>query len=191
MNLTPSAYKNSLMRQGTYAGQSKKNQADTIVETTWYEDLATRTCYLYDYYHDNEPLKLNDLHPDERYKVPVDLKYIVNGSQTYAKDPITYRLMFKPSEEGVDSIVPYYKEMFIDRYDAHFPIGLYVDVPDSKGRYNRWLIVDSANVNDPQFPTYEILRCDHIFEWIWQNKKYRWPGVLRSQNSYNSGIWTD
>lgn len=183
--LTPSKYKESLRRTGRYAGESKKNQSDVIVESTWYEDLATRTCYLYDYYHDNEPLKLNDLHPDERIQTPVDLKYIVNGSQTYDKDAITYRIMFKPSEEGHDELVPYYKEDFIDRYGATFPVGLFVSIPDAKGKYNRWLVVDRANINDPQFPTYEILRCDFIARWIYEGKKYQIPVVLRSQNSYN------
>ena len=181
--LTPSQYKDNLKRHGSFAGQSKKNQADTIIESTWYEDLATRTCYLYDFYHDDEPLKLNDLHPEGTEKIPVDLKYIVNGSQTFAKDAVTYRIMFKPSEEGRDELVPYYKESFIDNYSARFPVGLYIDIEDSNGKYNRWLVVDKANVNDPQFPTYEILRCDYLFQYIYQGKKYQVPGVLRSQNS--------
>ena len=110
--LTPSQYKKDLKKQGAFAGQTKKNQADVIIESTWYEDLATRTCYLYDYYHDNEPLKLNDLHPDERMQIPIDLKYIVNSSQTMDKDQVSYHIMLKPSEEGKDEIVPYYKEFF-------------------------------------------------------------------------------
>lgn len=187
--LTPSRYKDSLKRTGRYAGEAKKNQSDVIIESTWYEDLATRTCYLYDYYHDNEPLKLNDLHPDERIQVPIDIKYIVNSSQTMDKDQVSYHIMLKPSEEGKDEIVPYYNELFKERYGATFPVGLYISIPDSKGKYNRWLIVDRANVNDPQFPTYEILRCDYVFQWIWDGNKYQYPGVLRSQNSYNSGIW--
>jgi hypothetical protein len=60
---------------------------------------------------------------------------------------------------------------------------------DESGRYNRWLIVDKANYNSNQFPTFEILRCDKVFQWIHDNKKYQCAGVLRSQNSYNSGIW--
>ncbi len=99
--------------------------------------------------------------------------------------------MFKPGEEGHDELVPYYRECFIDRYDADFPVGLFVSIPDSKKKYNRWLVVDRANVNDPQFPTYEILRCDYVFQWIHKGGKYQMPGVLRSQNSYNSGIWRD
>lgn len=191
MNLTPSAYKANLKRTGLFAGQAKKNQADTIMEAGWYEDLATRRCYLYDIYHDNEPTKLNDLSPEGTEKIPVDLRYIVNGSQTYDKDVITQHVMFKPSEEGRDELVPYYKESFINRYSAQFPVGLYCDVPDAKGNYNRWLVVDRANFNDPQFPTYEILRCDYLVQYVFNGVKYQIPAVLRSQNSYNSGIWRD
>jgi len=164
-------------------GQVRKHDADMIVEATWYNDLATRKCYLFDYYHDPQPLKLNDLQPDESVQIPVCLKYIVYSSQTYSKDAITYHIQFKPSEEGDDSIVPYYAKYFKDRYDATFPCGLYVLIPDDKGKYNKWLIVGTANVNDPQFPTYEILRCDKVFQWIYNNTKYQMCGVLRSQNS--------
>jgi len=30
-----------------------------------------------------------------------------------------------------------------------------------------------------------------VFQWIHAGKKYQCAGVLRSQNSYNSGLWTD
>ena len=182
---TPNMYKQKLLRKGSYAGQSHKNQADNILENTWYEDLATRTCYLFDYYHDDEPTKLDDLTPNETIQVPIDVKYIVNSSQSLAKDQISYHVMLKPSEEGKDELVPYYKEFFKDRYDATFPVGLYLLVPDAKGKYNRWLIVDRANVNDPQFPTYEILRCDKVIQYVFENVKYQIASVLRSQNSYN------
>ena len=181
---TPNSYKQRLLSKGGYAGESHKNQADGVLEYTWYEDLATRTCYLFDYYHDNEPLKLNDLTPDESMMIPIDLKYIVNSSQTLDKDQISYHVMLKPSQEGDVSIVPYYKEMFADRYDAHFPVGLYALIPDNNGKYNKWLIVAPANINDPQFPTYEILRCDKIIQYVYNNVKYQIAAVLRSQNSY-------
>lgn len=191
MNLTPSMYKQRLQRSGLFAGQSKKNQADIIAETSWYEDLATRTCYFYDYFHDNEPLKLNDLHPDKKLQVPLDVKYIVYSSQTYSKDAVTYHIQFKPSQEGHSELVSYYDECFKNRYNATFPVGLYVAIPDAKGVYNRWLVVDKANYNDPQYPTYEVLRCGYVLDWIFKGIKYRYPCVLRSQNSYNSGVWED
>lgn len=33
--------------------------------------------------------------------------------------------------------------------------------------------------------------CDHLLQWIYKAKKYESWVSLRSQNSYNSGIWTD
>lgn len=182
-------YKERMKRDGEYNGQARKTHADQIVEATWYNDLATRRCYLFDFRHDPQPFKLNDLTPDYSMQVPVDLKYIVYSSQTYAKDAITYHVQFKPSEDGDSSVVPYYDYVFGRRYDASFPCGLYVLIPDNHGKYNKWLIVDTANYNDPQFATYEVLRCDKVFQWIYDNKKYQMAGVLRSQNSYNSGIW--
>lgn len=182
-------YRTRLAKKGKYNGQVRKREADKITESTWYNDEATRRCYLFDYYHDPQPLKFNDLQPDESLQVPIDLKYIVYSSQTYAKDAITYHIQLKPSQEGDMSIVPYYEKYFATQYDAIFPCGLYILIPDDNDVYNKWLIVGTANVNDPQFPTYEILRCDKVLQWVYNNEKYQMCGVLRSQNSYNSGIW--
>lgn len=164
-------------------GEAHKAQSDMVMEATWYNDIATRTCYLFDYDHDPQPLELNNLTPNPKMQVAVDLKYLTNSSQTLDKDAISYHIQFKPSQEDDSSIVPYYNEMFGDRYGAKFPVGLYVLIPDDKGKYNKWLIVASANVNDPQFPTYEVLRCDKVLQWIYKNKKYQMCCVLRSQNS--------
>lgn len=165
-------------------GRARKAESDNVMLWSWDEDIQSQTAYLYDYYIDlqsGEALKLNDLHPDQDlYKIPIDIKYIRHGSQTYAQDPITYWIQLKP---GQKCNVPYYNEILGDRYDATFPIGLYVEIMDESGRYNRWLIVDKANYNSNQFPTFEILRCDKVFQWIHDNKKYQCAGVLRSQNS--------
>jgi hypothetical protein len=96
-------------------------------------------------------------------------------------------MQFMPGQE---CNVDYYEEMF-GRYNATFPVGLYVDVMDESGKYNRWLCVNTANYNQSQFPTYELLRCDYIYQWVYKGRKYECPGVSQSQNSYNSGIWTD
>lgn len=162
-------------------GQQRKHQSDVIMEATWSEDLQSKIAYLYDWYHDDEPLKLRNLNsPNSPVKVPIEIKYIVNSSQTFDKDGVTYHLQLRPSQE---CNVDYYNEFFIDRYDSIFPIGLYIDIPDNKNQYNRWLIVEKANFYDPQFSTFEILPCDYVFQWMIGGKKYQMPGVLRSQNS--------
>ena len=170
-------------------GQVHKNQSDQVMEMTWYTDLATRTCYLYDYWHDDFKDQLRDLRPEiDKKKIPISLKYLANSSQTYDKDYVTYHIQMKPSQE---CNVPYYDEYFGKRYNGIFPLGLFVDIPDNKGKYNRWLVVNTANYYDAQFSTYEILPCDMVFNWIWKGQKIKMAGVLRSQNSYNSGIWED
>lgn len=167
-------------------GQLKKHQSDMIMEDTWWNDIASRVGYLYDWYHDDYKTILNDLDSrNDPKKIPIDMKYLVNSSQTMAKDPITYHLQLRPSQQ---INVPYYEEFFGKRYSATFPCGLYVDIEDACGKYNRWLVVACANSNDPQFRTYELLRCDYVFQWIMDGKKFNMPGVLRSQNSYSYAL---
>ena len=86
---------------------------------------------------------------------------------------------------------PYYKEMFGERYDARYPLGLYVDVPDNNDIYQRWLVVDFGYSYELQFDSWAILPCDYRFQWIFNGEKNQMWGVTRSQNSYNSGIWLD
>lgn len=171
-------------------GRSRKRQSDQIMLGTWDQDIQSQTCYIYDFYHDqksSESLKLNDLHPqDDPYKIPLDIKFIRHTGQTYDKDPVTFWLQMKP---GQKCNVDYYGEVLGERYDALFPIALFADIADEDGSYNKWLIVDKANYNGSLYPTFEILRCDFIARWIYKGHKYQCPAVLRSQNSYNAGIW--
>ena len=111
-----------------------------------------------------------------------------SSSQTYNKDAVTVHLQLRPEQK---CNVWYYEKLFKQRYNATFPVALYVDIPDEQGIYNRWLVVQKANYNVTQFPTFEILRCDKVFQYVIDRKKYWIAGVLQSQNSYNSGIWTD
>lgn len=169
-------------------GRIRKMQSDDIMEQTWWEDIAAQKAYIYDYYHDDEPLQLNNLASvDSKLKTEIDVKYILSAAQTLDKDYVSFHIQLRPSQE---CNVDYYFDEFEDRFGTQFPLGLYIDLQDSKGKYNRWLIVDYANWNDPQFPTYQVLRCDYIYQWIYKGRKYQMAGVQRSQNSYNSGVWT-
>ena len=170
-------------RYNNTVGRIHKFDSDYIMEETWDNDISAMTGYLYDWYHDENKTELNDMCICN--KVPIDIKFLRNSSATMAKDAVTYHLQLRPSQE---CNVDYYPEVFGNRYGAYFPMGLYIDIPDSKDRYNRWLVVAPANYDDPQFPTFELLRCDFIFQYIYEGKKYNMAGVLRSQNSYNSGL---
>ena len=170
-------------------GQAHKTDSDKIMDVTWWNDINSRVAYLYDFYHDDYKTQLDDLHPEnDSKKVPIDIKFLQNSMQSYASDAVTFHLQLRP---GQQCNVDYYDEFFKTRYNTTFPVGLYVDIQDEQGKYNKWLIVDKANYNVTQFPTFEILRCDYILQYIVEQTKYQIAGVLRSQNSYNSGIWTD
>lgn len=171
-------------------GQNHKTQSDMVIEATWDNGIASRVAYFYDYEHDNYLTQLDDLKPEQdKNKIPISIKYLAHTSQTLSKDKVSYHLQLKPSQD--ENVIPYYKEKFKERYGATFPVGLFVDIPDNKGKYNRWLVVAEADYNDAQFPTFELLRCDYVFQWVIDGVKMQMAGVLRSQNSYNSGVWVD
>lgn len=176
-----STYKRSLYHMGETEGMARKEQSDKIMNWTWKRDLQSRVCYLYDYYHDDEPDKNYNLHPNQsRCKTPIDVKYIVNSYNSDGKDQVSYHIQFRPNQE---CNVDYYEDNFVKRCGATFPIGLYIDIPDDKKIYRRWLIIENANTYDPQFITWSILPCDYRFCWIYKNQKYKMWGVSRSQSS--------
>lgn len=176
---------------GSYTnGEAHKVESDMVMEQTWYDDLQTRTAYFYDYEHDPHPRQFEGLSPaDDAGKVPITIKYIENSSQTLNKDAVSYHIMFRPSQDL--GVVKYYKTNYEERWGATFPCGLYVDIPDYRGVYNKWLVVGMAQSNNAQFPTYEILRVNYLFTWVFNRTKYQMAGVQRNQNSYSSGLWVD
>ena len=174
------------MKGSNTLGQARIAQANMITEATWNEDLSQRIAYQFDCYHDPNPRWLKNMKPTKDM-IPLDIKFIRHTSQTMDKDSVTFHMQLRPSQQ---MNVPYYQR-YIDSYENTWPLGLYLLIPDSKGIYNRWLVVAEADGNDIQFPTYELLRCDYTFQYIIDGKKMEVAGVLRSQNSYNSGVWTD
>lgn len=98
---------------------------------------------------------------------PVDAKYIVHTYYTISKDAVDYHLQFRPG--------------------IHYPIGTYVDIPDDVNEYHTWLIV--ARSDEPQFVKYNVLKCNWTFKWMDGEIVRECLGVLRSRNSYNSGLW--
>lgn len=184
-------------------GKQIKAISDRVMDQTWDLDVATRQCYLYDVYHDDldtrNTIKLgyNYSPPEGSQKIPVMLKFMVKQYKSLAKDQPEYHIMFPPEEWNKvqvedESLVPDWWYSY-SSLGVSFPIGLYVDIPNDKGVYYRWLIMyeDVAN----QFPKFGVIRCNYIFDWVTNKPQGRFlrhmPGVQRSQNSYNSGLWTD
>ncbi len=171
-------------------GEAHKLESDKIMEATWYQDMNAKTAYFYNQSRDEEFNVKDDLHPERTHKIPIEVKLFEMEYNSLSKDEQGFHLQFKPSFDYKE-VVPYYDEEFANPYDAHFPIGLYLDYPDSKGVYHRWLCVGQYRQYANQFPTWIVLPCDFKLQWIYKNQKFESWGTLRSQSSYNSGTWLD
>ena len=168
-------------------GQQHSMDAQGVIEHTWYDDPASMVAYFYDYYHDDERDKNTHLHPElSKTKIPIDIKYMMSAYKSLNKDEVDLRIMFKPSYRCT---VPYYKKMFEDITHSIFPTGLYCDIKDEKGVWNRWLVVATSSLYNHDFPTWAILPCGYKFQWMSKGRKMEMWGVEQSQNSYNSGVW--
>lgn len=172
---------------GTTSGEAHKRNSDVVVEATWYSDVNSKTAYFYDQEHDDEFDVLDDLHPEKsQTKIPVDVKLFEVEYNSLSREEQPLHLQFKPSY--VPNI-PYYDEKFIKPTNSLFPVGLFLDYPDSKGVFHRYLVVGEYRHYANQFPTYLVLPCNHKLQWIYQGKKYESWCVTRSQSSYNAGTW--
>ena len=194
-------FKNRMARQGSYMGQSLKNQSDMIMDATFKRDPAYRVCYLQNkgtifpeqtlegykkakaVFAGEDGYDVSELADFE----PIECKYLVKSYYSIQGDTIDYYLQFRPNVHGSN---------------PNIRVGAYVFVPDDLGVYNLWLIV--ARDDRPQFPQFYILRCDYLGKWyISDTDILRYEGthvdigsyfswvVARTQSSYNSGIWTD
>ena len=185
-------------------GQIYKEQSDWAMEQTFENDIATKTCYIYDHFHDDfftdEHGITRSLAEGMTYentnKTKIDAKFIIKSYQSMDKDQVEYYLMFRPSQpvrfnEGDD--LYYYETDFRKRYGATFPIGLFVDVPDDRGIYHKWIVCRNEPAN--QFPKYLILPVNYELTWIEKSNdkriKRRMWCCLRQQNSYTIGTYTD
>lgn len=185
-------------------GEKLKSEADQLMELTWDNDLAAKTCYIYDHFHDDfftdEHGITRSLAEGMTYentnKIKIDAKFIIKSYQSMDKDQVEYYLMFRPSQsvrfnEG-DNLY-YYETNFRKRYGSTFPIGLWCDIPDDRGVYHKWLICRNESAN--QFPKFLILPVNYELMWVEKNNekriKRRMWCVLRQQMSYTSGVYVD
>lgn len=173
----------------TTIGQIHKAQSDMVMEATWDTDIASRIGWFYDQDNDDQFNQEYNINSEKsKTKIPVEIKFFEMEYNSLAKDEVSQHIMFKPSYQPN---IPYYDDKFAKPLHAEFPIGLYCDIADSRGVYQRWLVVGQYREHTNQFPSYLVLPCNHKLQWIYKGKKFESWCVLRSQNSYNSGLWTD
>lgn len=177
-------------------GKIHKENSDFTMEQTWDNDIQSKVAYIYDYYHDDQKEKSKYITHINTTKKKIDIKFIISSYGSIDKDQVAYHIMFKPSEKidfNDNDDMYYYETDYRQRFDMTYPIGLYIDIPDEKGIYCKWLICDYEEGN--QFTKYVVLPCDHRLQWISINKGKRYKHQMwcctRSANSYTSGIWVD
>lgn len=179
-----SLYKNRLFLDGTTVGAARKRASDRTMNHTWNNDIQSRKCYIYDFFHDTEHEKYSDLRPWEHTeKYEVDAKFIITQYTTLSKDQVEYHIMFRPNFQNP---LDYFQTEYADRFKAEFPIGLYIDIPNDSGVYYRWIICSKEISN--QFVKYLVLPCNYKFQWIFGHAKHEMWGVARLRNSYNVRI---
>lgn len=177
-------------------GQIRKENSDTAMELLWDSDPQSKVCYIYDWRHDDSPNMNVGMTYNHTTKTRIDAKIIVSTYGSISKDQPTLQCQFKPSQkeyfDETDEL--FYMEEYRVKYqmDDIFT-GMYIDVPDKKNVYHRHLIC--MKDIEQNFQKYFILPCDYNLQWVqFKNnekiKRSMWC-VLRSQSSYNSGLWTD
>ena len=191
-------------------GEIRKEQSDWAMEELWDSDIQSKKCFIYDYYHDDfiikydtdgvTPLYSYTLKEGMAYentrKTPIDAKFIIKSHQSIDKDQVEYYLQFKPSQPTVFSKndnLYYFETDYRQKYGNDDFIGLYVDIPDEKNIYHKWLICSKEISN--QFTKYLILPCNFYLRWVEKDKnsKYKrsmWAS-LRDQKSYTIGVYSD
>ena len=177
-------------------GQIYKEQSDWAMEQTWDNDIQSKICYIYDFYHDDQPRLAEGMTYDNTTKTRIDAKFIVKSYQSMDKDQVDYYIQFKPTQkthfsEGDE--LYYFETDYRQKYHNDNFIGLFIDIPNDENIYEKWMILRTEPAN--QFPKYLILKCNYELMWIENNgtekiKRRMWS-VLKMQSSYNSGLWTD
>lgn len=177
-------------------GQIYKEQSDWTMEQTWDNDIQSKICYIYDFFHDDQPRLAEGMTYENTTKTRIDAKFIVKSYQSMDKDQVDYYIQFKPTQkthfsEGDE--LYYFETDYRKKYHNDNFIGLFIDIPNDENIYEKWMILRTEPAN--QFPKYLILKCNYELMWIENNgtekiKRRMWS-VLKMQSSYNSGLWTD
>ena len=177
-------------------GQIHKEESDWLMLETWDNDEASKVCYIYDYFHDDQKDKNVGMTYENTTKTKIDAKILVSKYGSLAKDQPELQCMFKPGQKIYfdESDELFYMEEYRKKYNIEdIFVGMYLDVPDKDGIYHKHLIC--LKDVEQNFQKYFILPCDYKLQFIRKDESKRikqemWC-VLRSQSSYNAGLWTD
>ena len=180
---------------GNTLGQIHKKNSDLAMEMTWDSNIQSKLCYIYDYYHDDQPNKNTGMTYENTTKTPIMAKFIITQYGSIDKDQVAYHIQFKPSQKThfVEGDDLYYFENYRNTYNTVFPISMYVDIPNEEDIYEKWMVFSKEQGN--QFIKYTIIPCDYNLRWVEHTgsqriKRHMWCAT-RSMNSYNTGLFID
>lgn len=159
------SFRKRMERNGLDYGEVLRKQSDIVVEATFNQSVSHRKVMVK---WINSGLPHFDEWRDELLDAHIEQKskFNING------DELTYWLRFRPHAH-------------IDHPEIR--VGSYVNIPDSDGNYETWLIVHVDDDNEQKW--FQILKCNYVFQWIHKGKIYKCLGCERYANSYNSGIF--
>lgn len=163
-------YKLRMNTVGAYEGESRRRNAQKIMDASWMRDAATKPVYVK---WVNSGLPVID---DNDY--PVYAKFNVKSYHNITGDNIAYLLQFRPEDI---------------KANPNIKVGSYVQIMNEMDEPEWWLIV---HLDDrTQFRQFSILKCTWTYKWVSRvsGKRviYQCLGAPRKQNSYNSGVWLD
>lgn len=164
------SYRLRMAALGGYEGESRRRNAQKIMDASWTRDAATKLVYV-KWVDTGLPVVDDD-------DIPVYAKFNVKSYHNITGDEVAYLLQFR-------------LEDLKNRSDIK--VGSYVQIRNEMDEPEWWLI---WHLDDrPQFRQFSILKCTWIYKWVSFKDGLRTVhqclGVTRNQNNYNSGVWLD
>ena len=164
------AYRNRMAAFGSYEGESRRRNAQKIMDASWMRDAATKPVYV-KWVDSGLPVVDDD-------DIPVYAKFNVKSYHNITGDEVAYLLQFR-LEDIKDN--------------PNIKVGSYVQIMNEMDEPEWWLI---WHLDDrTQFRQFSILKCTWIYKWTSFKDGHRvihqCLGVTRNQNNYNSGCWLD
>lgn len=178
-------------------GEFFKEESDWAIEETWENDIQSKVCYIYDYFHDDQPHLNSGMTYSNTTKTKIDAKFIIKSYQSLDKDQVEYYVQFRPSQKvefNMGDSLYYFETDYRRKYGVlDFPIGMYLDLADDNKIYHKWIICEKEIAN--QFVKYLVVPCDYYLTWIERDGHKRYKRAMwcatRNQSSYTSGSYRD
>ncbi len=164
------SYKVRMAALGSYTGESRRRNAQKIMDASWMRDPATKPVYI-KWVDKGLPVIEDD-------DTPVYAKFNIKSYHNITGDEVAYLLQVR-------------LEDLKDRPDIK--VGSYVQIVNEMDEPEWWII---THLDDrTQFRQFSILKCLWTYKWVSVKDGHRviheCLGAPRNQSSYNSGEWLD